>query len=209
MTAPGWLAPATAALMLLIAASCAARLAISTTRGRRTETDADGLHVLMGIAMAGMVQPRLSFVPGTVWEAVFGVAAAWFGWWAIRPRTSTRPGGWRCAHPAPHAVECAAMVYMLVPGGSSPHSAAMTMPGMSRAAAGTNPAIAVLLALFMLGYVLWTTDRLAGHARTAVPAVSAAPSAHGVAGTLLAPRFAACYKIAMSIAMGYMLVMTL
>jgi Domain of unknown function (DUF5134) len=208
MTAPGWLAPGTAALMLLIAASCAARLAISTARGRRTETDADGLHVLMGIAMAGMLQPRLSFVPGTVWEGVFGVAAAWFGWWAVRsginPRTSTRPGGWRCAHPAPHAVECAAMVYMLVPGGSPTHSPVMTMPGASGVAAGSNPAIALVLALFMLGYVLWTTDRLAGRARTSAPGVAAAD-----AGTLLAPRFAACYKIAMSMAMGYMLVMTL
>ena len=81
----------------------------------------------------------------------------------------------------------------------------MTMPGASGVAAGSNPAIALVLALFMLGYVLWTTDRLAGLARTGAPGVAAAHDD----GMLLAPRFSACYKIAMSIAMGYMLVITL
>ncbi len=228
----GWLGALIAALMLLIAASCAARLGISTSRGRATETDADGLHVAMGVAMAGMLEPRLSPVPGAVWQAVFAAAAAWFGWQAIRAR-SRRLGGWRCAHPAPHAVECAAMLYMLLPAKSPGHAPAMAMPGMSGpAAVGSNPAIALVLALFMLGYVLWTTDRIAAlsRGRTAAaelpgtgPSLAAnatkpatasqltlrtrAPEPRrSAAGAPLAPRFAACYKIAMSIAMGYMLI---
>ena len=163
MTGPAWVAAAFAALMLLIAASCAARLAMGRLRGRDTETDADGLHVFMGVAMAGMLEPRLSPLPGTVWQAVFAAAAAWFTWQAIRAR-SRRPGGRQCAHPAPHAVECAAMLYMLAPARSAGQALSMAMPGMSGPTAGSNPAIALVLALFMLSYVLWTIDRLASAA---------------------------------------------
>jgi Domain of unknown function (DUF5134) len=232
VTGPSWLAAPVAALMLLIAASCAVRLTISRARGRATEADADGLHLLMGVAMAGMLEPRLSPVPGAAWQVMFAAATAWFGWQAIRtPRH--RPDRWRCAHPAPHAVECAAMVYMLLPARSPGHSPAMAMPGMSgpAAAAGSNPAIALVLALFMLGYVLWTTDRLAALSRVGAAAAghpgagsrlapagsepitsgplnpgSSAPSRASAVAAPLAPRFAACYKIAMSVAMGYMLI---
>lgn len=50
----------------------------------------------------------------------------------------------------------------------------------------------------LVGYVLWTADQLASLARAATAATPA-----------LAPRLAACYKIAMGLAMGYMLIMTL
>jgi hypothetical protein len=227
VTGPAWLAVVVATLMLLIAASCAARLAIWRPRGRDTETDADGLHVLMGVAMAGMLEPRLSPVPGAAWQAVFAAAAAWFGWRAFRGRRHGSPDGWRCAHPAPHAVECAAMVYMLRPARQAGHAPSMTMPGMAGYPAMANPALALVLALFMLGYILWAADRLAALSRARTPAAcaGAAPGRPGragpgrpaVAGALqasppsaaaraLAPRFAASYKIAMSIGMGYMLV---
>jgi hypothetical protein len=141
-------------------------------------------------------------------------------------------------------VECAIMLYMLLAmPGPPPGSTGLPMPGMSRSAgAGWNsPVLAVVLALFMLGYVVWTTDRLASlaRARTAVtaastardhalvamtsgalPAVSptGAPDGMGVSGAagtrhehladrpVLAPRLAACYKIAMGITMTYMLI---
>ena len=37
----------------------------------------------------------------------------------------------------------------------------MAMPGMSGPAEAGNPALALVLALFMAGYILWTTDQLA------------------------------------------------
>ena len=176
MSGPAWLAGGFAVLMIVIAVYCACRLAVSRLRGRDTELDTDGLHVLMGVAMAGMLEPRLTPVPGTAWRAVFAAAAAWFAWQAIR--TGRRAAGARCAHPAPHAVECAAMVYMLVPVGSWPagHGPGMAMPGMSQGATAGNPALTLVLALFMLGYVLWATDRLArlSRARAAAPARGAA-----------------------------------
>ena len=139
VTGRAWLAGGLAALMLLVAASCTARLVIWRLRGRPTEPDADVLHVLMGVAMAGMLEPQLSPVPGTIWQAVFATAAAWFGWHAIGARGRRTPGSWRCAHPAPHAVECAAMVYMLQPARQAGHAPAMTMPGPSQPGARAGP----------------------------------------------------------------------
>ena len=238
MSGPAWLAGGFAALMIMVAACCAGRLAVSRVRGKDTELDTDGLHVLMGVAMAGMLEPQLSPVPGTIWRAVFAAAAAWFGWQALRAR-SGRAGGSRCVHPAPHAVECAAMVYMLLPAGSRPsgRTPGMAMPGMNGAAAAGNPALTLVLALFMLGYILWTIDRLAALSRARAtaaaygtaagsppPAALTASAADRSSGTArpgsiadsgapgrlaLAPRLATGYKIAMGIGMGYMLLMML
>jgi hypothetical protein len=218
--------------MLLIAACCAARLAIWRVRGRITEFEADALHVLMGVAMAGMLEPRLSIVPAAAWRALFAAAAAWFAWRAMSDRGRTRPLNWRCAHPGPHAVECAAMTCMLLPARVAGHATAMAMPGTTGTTAAVNPALALVLALFMAGYILWTSDQLAALSRASAAAASSTGT--GSAGTSLAtslnpapasaltyrraeacaaavtvplaPRFAACYKIAMSIAMGYMLI---
>jgi hypothetical protein len=236
MSGPAWLASGLAVLVIVIAVYCAGRLAVSRLRGRDTEVAADGLHVMMGVAMAGMFEPRLAPIPGTAWRAVFAVAAAWFAWQAIR--AGRRPSA-RCAHPAAHAVECAAMVYMVLPVGSWPsgRGPGMTMPGMSQGTTAGNPALTLLLALFMLGYVLWAIDRLAVLSRAtaaAMPRPAAVrspraavtvPAAAGILGppapgttadsrrppgrTALAPRLAACYKIAMAITMGYMLIVML
>jgi Domain of unknown function (DUF5134) len=231
VSAPAWLAAGFAVLMIVIAVCCTARLAMPRLRHRNTELDADALHVLMGVAMAGMLEPRLTPVPVTAWRAVFAAAAAWFAWQAVRP--GHRAGGVRCAYPAAHAVECAAMVYMLLPVGSWPsgHGPGMAMPGMGQGSTTVgNPAITLVLALFMLGYVLWAVDRLAHLSRTPALATArvttaryspqaaqimpvtpgaAAPATaytHSPGMPVLAPRLTASYKIAMAITMGYMLI---
>ena len=246
MTGPAWLAGTFAALMIAIAAYSASRLLFSRLRGRATEYDADALHVVMGAAMAGMLVPRLSLLPGEAWAALFMIAAAWFGWHAIRGRGVGSSGASRCRYPVPHLIECAAMLYMLLPlHGSRPghQGPAMAMAGMGSSAspAGSFPALAVVLALFMLGYLVWTTDRLTTLARasttTATPGITrdpppkvtaaaapgrhhpgSAPAAPSATTTRpgspagrppLAPKLAACCKIAMSIAMGYMLILML
>jgi hypothetical protein len=140
------------------------------------------------------------------------------------------------------------MVYMLLPV-DGPRSgrggAGMTMTGMGASARpGSFPALAVVLALFMLGYVVWTTDRLTalararavaadpgGHPGQRLPAVALPTAAlpasrtHDAGGTgsasadvgtqhgnpggrpVLAPKLAACGKLAMSVTMGYMLIL--
>lgn len=258
MAGPSWLAGTLAAVMIVTAAYCAARLALSRRWQRETAFDADGLHVAMGTAMAGMFVPRLSPLPATMWEALFAGAAGWFAWQAIRARGGHPPGRSRCPHPVPHLVECAAMLYMLlaVPGSRPAGPGTGTpMPGMggSPGAGVSFPALAIVLALFMAGYVVWAADQLtsltriaaAGTAQTAARDAAAIPrtfatvaasgtqDAAAAAGTrsaaatwhqhpgtstshqqpaatpMLAPRLAACYKIAMGITMGYMLILML
>jgi Domain of unknown function (DUF5134) len=249
MAGPSWLAAPLAVAMIATAMYCAGRLAAARLWRRSTEIEADSVHVVMGIAMAGMLLPRLSPVPATAWQAVFGAAAVWFACQAARSRLRqhTTARRWRCSHPVPHLVESAAMVYMLaaLPGAWPGRSdQGMAMPGMGggRAAAGGSlSALAVILALFMIGYVLWTADQLttlarapavaasgAAQDRAAAPDTAAvpidaagmqnAPAAAGAVlpglihrpgGPALAPRLAACYKIAMGLTMGYMLILML
>jgi hypothetical protein len=246
MAGPPWLAGAFAAIMILTAAYSASRLVVSRLRGRATEFDADALHVVMGTAMAGMLMPPLAVLPGSAWAAVFAVAAAWFGWHTIRARSLGDSGRSRCRYPVPHLIECAAMLYMLLPVHSvrpAHGEAGMAMPGMGAAAgpAGSFPALAVVLALSMLGYIVWTTDRLTSLARAKTTAAAtgrsqdhqpsvavlqaacthdaaATPSPPGATptrhldregGPVMAPKLAACGKIAMSLTMGYMLILML
>jgi predicted membrane protein len=192
---PGWVRTGLAIVMLAIGASCVFRLAMWRLRRHNADPEADALHVLMGTSMAGMLDARLSLASPTAWIVVFAGATSWFAWHAIRGRMTPKHRKWECAHPAPHAVESAAMLYMLWPTQPLGHSPVMSMPGMTSHA--PNPALALVLALFMAGYMLWTTDQLATRSRTR--------KTEAFASTAPLPRLATCSKIVMSAAMGYML----
>jgi Domain of unknown function (DUF5134) len=240
MAGPSWLTGTFAAVMILTAAYSASRLAVSRLRRQATEFDADALHAVMGAAMAGMLVPRLNVLPDSVWVAVFSIAAAWFGWHALRTAGLGISGGSPCRFPVPHLIECVAMLYMLLPvhgPRAAPGEAPMAMPGMGTSAGPAGfPALAAVLALFMLGYIVWTTDRLTvlarapataadqggdRHRRPSAAARADAP-AHDAGGAVstpaagsragrpvLAPKLAVCGKLAMSITMGYMLILML
>jgi hypothetical protein len=167
MAGPSWLAGAFAAAMILTACYSSSRLVVSRLRGSATEADADGLHAVMGTAMAGMLVPQLGLLPAAAWMVVFGAGAAWFGGCALRSRNHSR-SSWQCRYPVPHLIECIAMLYMLLAVRGTRPGAGMAMPGMgtSPSTPAGFPALAVVLALFMLGYIMWTADQLASLART-------------------------------------------
>jgi hypothetical protein len=219
MAGPSWLPIGFAAVMLITALYCAGRLVAACVWQRPTEVDADTQHVVMGVAMAGMLLPRLSPLPDTTWQVVFAGAVAWFGARAVLAIRGSAPASrWRSAHPLPHLVESAAMGYMLTalpgswPGGPA---GGMAMPGVAGghvAPGGSLLALAVVLALFMVGYVLWTADQLTSLARAAAVAARAglpAPADRATGHRVLAPGLAACARIAMGVSMGYMLLATL
>ena len=111
----------------------------------------DIVHVLMGVAMAGVLVPRLSTLPDGAWEATFGAAVAWFGWHAVRAYRAGGTGG-RLAHQLPHLLASGAMLYMFLavtPARSGPPVTAIGMAG----AAGTArfPVLALALALALFG----------------------------------------------------------
>ncbi len=114
MTGPSWLAGTFAAIMLVVAGYCASRLVVSRLWRRQTELDGDGMHVVMGAAMAGMLVARLNPLPAPVWEAGFAVTAAWFGAQAFRAHSRQPISARWCPHPVPHLVESAAMLYMFL-----------------------------------------------------------------------------------------------
>lgn len=167
MAGPSWLADVLAAVMLCTAGYAASRLAAARVLRTPAEADTDALHALMGTAMAGMFLPQLRLLPSSAWVVVFGAAGTWFAASAIRART-TAPRPWQCRFPIPHLVECMAMLYMLLALPAGPRTTGMAMPGMaSPGTAASFPALALVLAMFMLGYLLWITDRLATRARAA------------------------------------------
>jgi hypothetical protein len=178
MTSPGWLADVLAAVVLVVAAFSAARLIAARGRRRRGEADADGMHVVMGVAMAGMFVPQLATLPDAAWGTAFGAGAVWFAGRAWRDRGGRDPlaGRW-CAYPVPHLVDCVAMVYVLwaVPaalaGGGTAGGGAM-----GGGAAGARwPVIGLVLAVAVCGYVVWLLDRLPA-------ALAVLPAARATAG---------------------------
>jgi Domain of unknown function (DUF5134) len=163
MGGPNWLTDIFAALMLTVAVYCASRLVIAHRWRRPTEVDTDGAHVVMGVAMAGMLVTSLRSLPTGMWEGVFAVGACWFGWRLVQARRRTARSPWRCLHPVPHLVECAAMLFMLgaLPASLAVRSAAAGMSRMSVPATESRFSfLALVLALFMFGYVAWVGDRL-------------------------------------------------
>ena len=228
MAGPTWLTGLLAAVMLTVAAYNATRLAAATRWGRAAELDADGVHVVMGVAMAGMLTPGLSFAPARLWQAIFAAAGAWFAWQFLRtrrgpangpadgpangPADGTALGARRCPHPLPHLIECAAMVLMLALPAAVASTGATAATGMSGMSAVTGTAarlspLTLLLALFMVGYVMWLANNLT--ALAPVSTIKTAGTTTTTATAYLAPRCAACCKIAMATTMGYMLIMML
>jgi Domain of unknown function (DUF5134) len=213
MAGPGWLTGLLTALMLTVAAYNATRLAAATRWGRPAERDADGVHVVMGVAMAGMLTPDLSFAPARLWQAIFAAAGAWFAWQFLRtrrgPANGAALGARRCPHPLPHLIECAAMVLMLALPAAAARTGATAATGMSGMSAVTGTAarfspLTLLLALFMVGYVMWLANNL-----TALAPARTTGTITTTGTAYLAPRCAACCKIAMGTTMGYMLIMML
>ena len=206
MGGPAWLTGIFAAASLAVAVYCAGR-PIAARRWRRpTELDTDGAHVIMGVAMAGMLVSGLRTLPSMIWEVVFAAGTAWFGYRMLQARRGARPSPWRTPHPLPHLVECGAMIFMFLVLPAAAATRGMTMTATeSRFSFLTLP-----LAVFLFGYVVWIGDRVTLHAPAgdARPAIGSGP---GFAATqsYLAPRCAAICKITMGITMGYMLILML
>jgi len=212
MGGPAWLTGIFAAASLAVAVYCAGRLAVARRWHRPTELDTDGAHVVMGVAMAGMLVSGLRTLPSAIWEVVFAAGAAWFGYRMLQARRGAQPSPWRSSHPLPHLVECAAMVFMFLILPASAAARGMTMTATeSRFSFLTLP-----LALFLFGYVVWLGDRVTLHAPALAVAIAPAGSGSGsghpgraTTRSYLAPHCAAICKITMGITMGYMLILML
>jgi len=228
MGGPAWLTAIFAAASLAVAVYCAGRLVVARRGHRPTELDTDGAHVIMGVAMAGMLVSGLRTLPSAIWEVVFAASAVWFGYRMLQARRGAQSSPWRSSHPLPHLVECAAMVFMFL---ILPATAGAATSGMSITMTATESRFSFLtlpLALYLFGYVVWLGDRVTLHAPGPALALATAPASaesgprpgYGSgsgsgspspepARPYLAPRCAAICKITMGITMGYMLILML
>ena len=112
---PSWILDIFAALMLAVAAVSAARLAVARAwQHGSVVTDTDIAHLLMAIAMAGMLVPDLTTLPRAVWEAIFTVMTAWFAYRVIQDARANGTRALAGGHCAPHLVHSAAMLYMFL-----------------------------------------------------------------------------------------------
>jgi hypothetical protein len=189
---PAWILDVFAAIMLVVAAVSAARLvAARPWQPGAIITDTDISHLLMGIAMAGMLAPSLTTLPNAAWAVVFAVLTVWFGYRVVRDYRASGARALAVGHCAPHLVHSAAMLYMfLAITGPVASGAGMSgMSGMTGMSTLSYPTLAFLFALILAGYAIWDLDLLSSLRRglavavagPATPALVGAPA--GTVGT--------------------------
>jgi hypothetical protein len=185
MMTPAWILDVFAALMLVVAAVSAARLSMARQwRGGLATADVDVAHLLMAIAMAGMLAASLTTLPDTAWEVVFGLMTAWFAGRIWRDGTGNGVRALADGHYAPHLVHSGAMLYMFLALAAPASGAEMGgMPGMGGSSGPgmqmlEYPTLAFAFALILAGYSVWDLDQLSGRryslARTGMPLAPAA-----------------------------------
>src|ERR1700691_3135444 len=105
--------------MVGVSLYCVAWLIAARRQGRQNHMDVNVSHVAMGLAMAGMLVPRLKVLPDGAWEAVFVAIALWFSWQGVRflsDRAGDRLAGVThgLSHYLIHLAMALAMLYMYV-----------------------------------------------------------------------------------------------
>jgi len=168
---PSWILDILAAVMLLVAAISAGRLVAARAWARSAgDADIDVAHLLMGIAMAGMLVASLTTLPNGAWDAVFALMTAWFGWRVYRE--SQREGVRVLAdgHRMPHLVHSAAMLYMFAAIGAPAASSGGGMSGMGSSGMAMStlsvPVVAFIFVLWLSVYVVLDLDCLSGPGHT-------------------------------------------
>jgi hypothetical protein len=222
---PDWILDILAAVMLVVAAVSAWRLAAAPRwRHGDSGTDIDIVHLLMGIAMAGMLVGGLQTLPDGAWEAVFAVTTVWFGWRVVRDARVSGARALARGHCAPHLLHCGAMLYMFaaLPAGgvAAMGSSGMAAMGSGASAALEYPTLAFVFALVLSAYSVSDIDQLSGRRYSlAVVAPAGGVSAGAstvtaaVAGTasssremVLSPAVTVGCRIAMGVVMVFMLI---
>jgi hypothetical protein len=215
MTSPAWLFEVLAALMLVVAAVSATRLATAWSPANRLSAaeptssrwsprgwggaDIDIAHLLMCVAMAGMLAPSVKTLPPRAWEVIFVLLAAWFVWRIVSDikvnGLRSLVSGRRAAHP----FHCAAMAYMFA---ALTTSGGMDMTGMGSGMAGSlnYPDLALAFASVLVWYSVWD---LLGQLSGRRYCLGVAPSASAAPAGDTAPTVAC--RIAMGVTMAFML----
>jgi len=198
---PAWILDTFAAIMLVVAAVSAARLVAARPwqQGARRAAlaDIDISHLLMAIAMAGMLTASLQTLPNSAWSVIFAVLTVWFGYRVVRDAQVSGIGALAGGHCAPHLIHAAAMLYMFMaftapaahgPGGTPGGMSGMS--GMSGMGTLQLPFLAFVFALLLIGYSVWDLDQLSGPGaggHYSLAAARAAPTGPVLVGATAGP----------------------
>lgn len=221
MAHPTWLAYGFALLMLSISIYCIFRLVLANPLRRRNHYDVTVSHVLMGLAMAGMLVPGWNVVAPGLWEAIFAVIALCF--FALSVRFVTAHGLMgsdddhvhHISHYLIHMVMGCAMLYMYWLG--MPITTTLRPMSMSGPVTSAgDPGLTFGLMAVLLASAVWQLDSISHFAPRQLVAVQtgagvASPDDGGEGGDdgrpWLAPRLEIACHIAMCLTMAYMLVL--
>jgi Domain of unknown function (DUF5134) len=182
---PAWILDIFAAIMLVVAAVSAARLVAARPwphgARRAALADIDVSHLLMAIAMAGMLAASLQTLPNGAWSVIFAALTAWFGYRVIRDAQVSGVRALAGGHCAPHFIHAGAMLYMFM---AFTAPAAHGSGGMGSMAGGMTgmgtlqlPLLAFLFALALIGYSIWDLDQLSGPGASGHYSLAAASTA--------------------------------
>jgi hypothetical protein len=188
MTSPTPILDVLAAIMLVTATVSGTRLAAARRplAGWQSEVAHDVTHLLMGVAMAGMLAASLTTLTPGAWEAIFGALTGWFAWRAAR---DARVAGIRAlvsGHSAVHLMQCAAMVYLFA---AVTTSSGMPMTGMGAASPSLEfPALALAFASVLAACTAADIRQLAvrRYRRALAPSAGAAATSRIVMGVTMA-----------------------
>ena len=167
---PSWILDIFAAIMLVVAAVSAARLVVARPwqhgAQRAAFADIDVAHLLMAIAMAGMLVASLQTLPNGAWSVIFAVMTAWFGYRVVRDTQVSGVRALAAGHCAPHLIHAAAMLYMFMAFTAPAAHGSGGMGGMAGGMSGMGtlqlPFVAFVFALALIGYSIWDLDQLSG-----------------------------------------------
>lgn len=167
MMTPAWILDVFAAIMLAVAGISAGRLLVTRSwSGSVPDADIDVAHILMGVAMAGMLAGGLRTLPDGVWVTVFAVVTAWFAWRVTAEARAGRASSIGAGHHVPHLIHGAAMVYMFaaVSGAAGSGGAGISAMGGMSGGEGTLrvPTIGFVFVLLMIGWAVFDLDQLTG-----------------------------------------------
>jgi Domain of unknown function (DUF5134) len=163
---PAWILYVFAAIMLAVAGISTCRLLVTRSwSGQARDADIDVAHVLMGIAMAGMLASGLRTLPNDVWVAVFAIVTAWFAWRvAAEARSPSGSGALATGHHVPHFIHGAAMIYMFAAISAAGSAGSSGMGGMSGSMGTLKlPTIGFVFVLLMVGWAVFDLDQLTGY----------------------------------------------
>jgi Domain of unknown function (DUF5134) len=198
---PSWILDTFAAIMLVVAAVSAARLVAARPwrhGARPALTDIDFAHLLMAIAMAGMLVASLQTLPNGAWSVIFAVMTVWFGYRVIRDAQVSGVRALAGGHCAPHLIHAGAMLYMFMAFTAPAAHGSGGMGGMAGGMSGMGtlqlPLLAFLFALLLIGYSIWDLDQLSGPGASghySLAATRTAPTGPVLVGAMAGPGAAA------------------